>query len=269
MDAFFLKLFLSGLVGGVWVAGAMAAAERFGGAVGGFIGGLPSLVLVTYLFIGWTLGPEQARAATTSFPLTYAISALCVFLYVLRPWSSVRRGVFTFVATWCVLQGLVVLFGFDSYPAALALWGVFLGTVLHYLRKRGDQSVAGTSAAPRRRASLVTRVAISCTIIMAAVALSNAGGPIFGSVFAAFPGVFLSTLLLAHRDGGAEFARALLAPMIVSGCINCIVYVSVLRWCLSVFGILASTLIAVAAVGVSGYVSRRLLRRLCVPRVAT
>ena len=58
--SFWIKFGLSFLVGGVWVTLSSVAAERFGSKAGGLIGGLPSTIVVTLLFIGLTQSAERA-----------------------------------------------------------------------------------------------------------------------------------------------------------------------------------------------------------------
>jgi uncharacterized membrane protein (GlpM family) len=263
MDPFVAKLLLGGIVGGAVVCTTTIAGERFGSKIGGFVGGLPFLVMIIYFFIGWAQGIDQAHAATASFPLTYTIMVFCVFVYVLQKWESLVLSVLSFVTLWITLQTIVVLLDFRSYGAALMIWAAFLMTILLYLRGNGAAIIARSAAAKPQRMSVGTRAVIGSSIIMAAVYLSKVGGPVVGSVFAAFPGVFLSTLIIAHRNVGVDFSRSLLAPMMMSGMINCIVYVAVFRFLLFDLGLIGATLAAMGAVVFSGYASRRLIDILC------
>jgi hypothetical protein len=68
-SAFILKLVLSFFVGGLWITGGVALAERRGSKAGGLVLGFPSTVLLAIVFIGWTLSP-QAAALATSTPFT-------------------------------------------------------------------------------------------------------------------------------------------------------------------------------------------------------
>src|SRR3990170_3753635 len=82
MDPFLLKLVLSFVVGGSWIAAVTVLAERHGTKVGGLIGGIPSTVIVTYFFIGWTQGPDQVLQATTIFPLAFSVNYVFFIVYV-------------------------------------------------------------------------------------------------------------------------------------------------------------------------------------------
>jgi hypothetical protein len=262
MDPFIIKLLLSGIVGGAVVGACTMAGERAGGRIGGFIGGLPSVVMVVYLSIAWTQGTQEAYAATTSFPLTYAIMALCVFVYVVLRLDGLVVSIFSFLGLWFLLQAIVVVSGVQSYQLALAVWITLLTIMLAYLWKEGATIVARATRTQPRRMALRTRVAIGSSVIMTAVLLSKVGGPNMGSVFAAFPGIFLSTLFIAHRNVGVDFSRSLLAPMLVSGMINCIAFVAMLRMMLLDFGIAGATFAAIIALLASGYVSGKIINHI-------
>ena len=118
MTPFFLKVALGFLVGGVWITLTTVAAERLGSRVGGFIGGLPSTVVVALSFIAWTQGVRQAYEATTALPLAFAVNALFLIVYTV----CVRRG----LVAWFVLQSGVVLWDPSSLAPSLLVWAVVL-----------------------------------------------------------------------------------------------------------------------------------------------
>ena len=51
-DLLILHLILAFAVGGAWVGFATLIAERYGSALGGLVGGLPAISIVSFLFIG-------------------------------------------------------------------------------------------------------------------------------------------------------------------------------------------------------------------------
>lgn len=263
MDILFLvKLALSVLVGGLWVAATTSIGERLGGKAGGLIGGLPSTVLVSYAFIGWTQGSEPAFAATTVFPVTYTIGALCTFVYVVAPARRLTVRIVSYALLWLLLQALVVVSGFYDYATALLLWLLFVVFLINFTARYGTSIAATAGTGPPASVGMLTRAVLSGAIIGVAVLLSRFGGPTLASIFAAFPGVYVSTLLIADRSAGVGFARALLTPMMLSGSINCVVYVVVFRSLVLNVGTAIATAAAIGSVVLSGYASHLLLRRL-------
>jgi hypothetical protein len=73
------------------------------------------------------------------------------------------------------------------------------------------------------------RAAFGGGIVALAVLGSRVGGPVWGSILAAFPALFTSTLILVSRSAGAAFSRALTTPLMVSSLVNVTVFVLALR----------------------------------------
>jgi hypothetical protein len=73
-DLYTVKLVLGFLVGSFWVVLATLAAEHLGTKVGGIIGGFPSTVAVSLLFLGLVRSPGYVVAATEIFPAASAIN---------------------------------------------------------------------------------------------------------------------------------------------------------------------------------------------------
>ncbi len=259
---FLLKLGFSVIVGSAWVTAVTIAAERLGSKIGGLIGGLPSVVLVSYLFIGWAQGAKEAYEATTVFPLTYIIGALCTFIYVVYPLKHFKKRIYAYLSLWLVMQATVLFAGFYDYFLALGLWAIFLCVLIRFIYLNGYKIITGGVATQTCNISLAARASISGIVIGSAVLLSKLGGPVVGSIFASFPGIYLSTLIVADRQGGVNFSRALLTPMMLSGSINCIIYVAVFRLLILESGIIISTAAAATAVLVSGYASHALIEKL-------
>src|SRR5947199_8112683 len=67
-DLLILHLILAFTVGGAWVSSATLIAERYGSALGGLVGGLPAISIVSFLFIGLNQGATTASQAYDSLP---------------------------------------------------------------------------------------------------------------------------------------------------------------------------------------------------------
>src|SRR3989338_7591097 len=82
MDLFFVKLILSFIVGGSWLAFTLWISEKFGSKIGGIIIGLPSTTLVSLLFIAWTQDSSAAVAAVVIIPAVTAVSLIFSYAFV-------------------------------------------------------------------------------------------------------------------------------------------------------------------------------------------
>ncbi len=251
---FALKLALSFLVGAVWITLTTMAAERYGSRVGGFLGGVPSTIVVALLFIGWSDGLAAARATTTSFPLSFSVNALYLLAYAALARFGAAAALGGAVAAWVAGQALVL--ALPRTPFAFNLAAVAVAVVVGYLVLEYGLQVRAQAGYRVRYTwqAIAGRGLLAGSIIALTVALARLGGPVVGAAMGAFPAVFTSTLLIASRQAGAPFARGMTTSMLVSALINVVVYVSAFRVWSNHLGLVASTLaaLAVSLVSVAG-----------------
>jgi len=129
---FLLKILLSFLLGGVWITFSTIIAERFGSKLGGVLAGLPSTVIISLFFIGWTQSPTIASKATTVVPIIMGIDALFVVVYALlinRNFLIALGGALLF---WAVSSFILVLLRFDSFLISLIGFAVFVALSFLY-----------------------------------------------------------------------------------------------------------------------------------------
>lgn len=258
MDSFFLKTLLSFIVGGLWIAGTTRMAERFGTRVGGFIGGLPSTIVVSLFFITWLESPEHARAATGIIP--YALSSNLVFLagYAALAVRNAVLGLGGALGLWAVLQlGLLLLdptnfgWGLALNLAALMLSYAFVTRVL---------GVHGLPALAVGRDSwkLAVRAVLGGGTVVFAVLMSRLSGPLLGGIFSVFPAAALSTLWFSYRAGGLEFSRSLVPAFMLSMTVNISVFTIVYRQLVVDVPLASAILLSYLAAMVSAFVLWRL-----------
>lgn len=224
MDSFVLKTLLSFIVGGVWIAGTTWMAERFGTRAGGFIGGLPSTIVVSLFFIAWLESPEHARAATGIIP--YALSSNLLFLagYAALAVRGAAPGLGAALGLWAVLQ-----FGFIRLDPTNFGWGLAFNMavlVLSHVFVTRALGVRGLPAlaAGRDSRKLAVRTILGGGTVALAVLMSRLSGPLLGGIFSVFPAAALSTLWFSYRAGGLEFSRSLVPAFMLSMTININVY---------------------------------------------
>jgi hypothetical protein len=80
--SFWIKFGLGFLVGCIWITISSVAAERLGTKVGGLIGGLPSTIVVTLLFIGLTQTAERAAESAIVVPLVMGVNGIFVTVFI-------------------------------------------------------------------------------------------------------------------------------------------------------------------------------------------
>jgi hypothetical protein len=227
---FILKLALSFLVGGLWIALASVAAERLGSKIGGVIGGLPSTAVVAFGFIGWTQGAQRVYEAATVFPLAFAVNAFYMVAYAAWSPRGLWAGMGAALLAWLLGEALILWVDVQNVWVSIAAWlGALVVAYLaleRWLGVRSHERIAVRYTAGQ----MLGRAAFAGGIVALAIVGSQVGGPVWGSILAAFPALYTSTLILVSRSAGLAFSRSLTTPLMVSSVVNVTVFVLALRF---------------------------------------
>src|SRR5206468_7436874 len=122
-DLLILHLILAFTVGGAWVSSATLIAERYGSALGGLVGGLPAISIVSFLFIGLIQGATTASQATTVFPLALSFTMSFLLVYAVL---TERGFPLAFVGALLVWVGLSTITAYLDLRNLFFSVGVFL-----------------------------------------------------------------------------------------------------------------------------------------------
>lgn len=245
---------LAFLIGGGWVTFVTWVTEKYGGDLGGFLGGLPSTSAFSFLFIGWTESTQLAVAATTSFPLIMSFTVAFLLVYSLFAKRGFAAGLVAGLSVWFLAALSITLIAPDFVPSLLGCVVVSLATYygLRRLKLRSIGHVQPRYTLYQR----LLRFAISGGIIVVAVLASQVGGPIFGAVFSAFPAVFTSTLYTVSKSLGTEFSRGMTTSFMLSAIFTVVPYGIAVRYLYPSAGVGYGTVAAYAiaiAIGVVYY----------------
>ncbi|MFB3820242.1 MAG: DUF3147 family protein [Candidatus Methylomirabilales bacterium] len=258
--AFWGKLALGFVVGSGWVAWSTVAAERQGPAVGGLIGGLPSTILVSLLFIGVTQTPRVAAETTTLIPLIQGINGVFVLVYLAAVRRGLAAGLSAGLGAWVALAGAVAAAGLRDFAVSLAGWAV-LAVGCYLVAERLLAIPPGGKLAIRcTRMQIAARAVFGGTVIATAVLTAKLFGPSYGGIFAAFPATFFSSLVVTHRAGGRDFSRAVGKAMMTSGMINAALYSVAVRYAYPGCGLILGTAASLAFSGLTAYCTYRFMR---------
>src|SRR5229473_3708453 len=104
-DLLILHLILAFTVGGAWVSSATLIAERYGSSLGGLVGGLPAISIVSFLFIGLNQSPETASQATIVFPLALSFTMSFLLVYATASKRGFPVAFLSGLIVWVSLSG--------------------------------------------------------------------------------------------------------------------------------------------------------------------
>ena len=256
-SAFWWKLGLSFVVGSGWVALSTVAGERYGSKIGGLIGGLPSTVFVSLLFIGFTQTPLVASETTTLMPLTQGINGIFVIAYLLLVRRGLALGLGSALGVWVILAGSIAAIGIQHLWVSLCGWAVCAVSCYVVVERGMSIPARGELRVQCSLSQGGLRALFGGAVIVVAVWAGKLLGPAYGGIFATFPAMFVSTLAITYRTGGAEFSRAVGKAMMMSGMVNVALYTIAVRYLYVWCGLLYGTVLALVVSCVTGYVTYR------------
>lgn len=241
------------MVGAVWITSATIIAERFGSKIGGVITGIPSTIVIALFFIAWTQTPFVASESTGIIPVVMGLDALFTAMYIMLSHYKLYLSIGISLLVWFVLSLSLVLVKFNDFFLSLLGFGIlmilsyFIGEKLVKVKSQGKRAMKFTFQ------QILFRALLSGTIIAFAVLMTKIGGPIVGGVFATFPAVMLSTMIITYIAHGREFSVAVMKVLMVSGGISVVVYASAVRFLYPSFGIIYGTFFSFLISLVSSY----------------
>lgn len=204
-NLFLIKLLLSFLVGGSYIAFTIWVSEKFGSRIGGLLIGLPSTILVSLIFIAWTQSPPAAVSALPVVPAALAANSLFLVIFI-RLYKYGRAISFSAgLIVWLLLSFPLVFFSLKSIGASVLLASLFFGLAIYWLRKFRNRKLKRFQIG-RKESAL--RMIFAGSLVAVAVCLGKILGPLWGGMLASFPVAFSSSFLLLENKYGIDFASA-------------------------------------------------------------
>ena len=258
ISIFLLKLLLSFLVGGSYVAFTIWVSEKFGSKLGGLLIGLPTTLLVSLLFIAWT---QNSQAAVSSIPVVPATIGLASIFLATFIYQFKHGKVFAYssaVIVWLLITFSFVLFSLKNIFLSIILGIIFIALALYLLNNFPHRKLTSYKSSINE---FLFRCLFAGSIITLAVFLGKLLGPLWGGVFASFPVAFSSSLLLLERKHGIEFTSSVAKTMPYGNLAN-ILFATAFYFLVPAIGIVIGTIIAyslslVFAVFVNKYILNR------------
>jgi uncharacterized membrane protein (GlpM family) len=244
MDTLAFHIIGAFLVGGFFIAMVTVAAERFGSKIGGFLGGLPSTVFVSILFIGISGGVADAVTAARITPLAltgFSFFVACFFLFARKKFSV---GISISAAVWLVIAYTTRLFpGVSIWVGLVISVGCAMLLYLFIYLFQDTLSATGRKL-PLTQTDLFSRAIFGGLLIALAVFVSKLAGPVWGGIVGAFPVATLTSLVIVYHRLSLEAARSLAKSILVSAIIVLSVYAVAVYLFYPPFGILWGTVLA-------------------------
>lgn len=204
-ETFALKLLLSFIVGGGYIAFTIWLSEKFGSKIGGIAIGLPSTSLMGLLFIAWSQNDAAAVSAVPIMPAVAGVNSIFVAIFFLlykAGWKSALAVAFSF---WLVANLFLVFLPLESLALSLMLAAILYIISASFLSKFPHRKLPAHHSSA---GEFLFRAVFAGAVVATAVFLAKSLGPLWGGVFSNFPAAFLSAMILVSRKHGDEFSAS-------------------------------------------------------------
>ena len=188
-------------------------AERYGTKVGGIIGTLPSTIIVAYVFIALNKGVDFASTSIAVVPAEMGINMIFLLIVALVAYrSTIWAFTLAFVA-WGLLSTALFFSELSNMAIALGLYlACMLGSFAFLERYKKIPSI-GSVKVHYTLQKIIGRGLLAGVIISLAVLLANTS-PTLSGIFAVFPAILTSTMVISIREHGSAFAGAMAKSLI-------------------------------------------------------
>jgi len=260
-NLFFVHLVLAFAVGSLWVTIITVIAEKRGSMVGGVLGGLPSTSAFSFFFIALNQSTAVAVEATTVFPLAFGITIAFLLLYAFFTQRGFGKGLTVSLFVWFALSAIIVMLGVRNFVISLVAGiSISILTYFGFTRTLRLQNLEGEPKLYRIRDVLLRGIGAG-SLVLLSVLVSQFGGPVLGGIAAAFPAVFISTLIILNNSRGTEFSRAMTKPLAICGILTIIPYCVAVHFLYTATGVWFGTLTSYFIVVPLAFLSYRLSRK--------
>jgi hypothetical protein len=206
--AFLLRVVISFLVAGVWIAGSTRLAERLGSRIGGLVANLPSKLLVSLVFVSLVQDTSFAVTAARAVPVGMLINSVFLFLFIVTVSKGLRLALPVSLGAWLVLAWAAEGLRIQHFGL-----GVVLYLVVTLVAWSGLEFRAGIPELPgrpmsRSLAEMIFRGLFAGGVVGATVLLARFIGAYWTGLLATFPAVMLTTMVILYFSGGPGLAQA-------------------------------------------------------------
>ncbi|HUY70013.1 MAG TPA: hypothetical protein VMV00_00390 [Candidatus Baltobacteraceae bacterium] len=238
-----LNVILAFIVGTIWIFSATRISDAFGSKLGGFIGSMPSMIMIALVFIGLSEGVPAALKVSYAFPLAYGATGFFLLAYYLLYKRGHIVALGTSFAIWLSISLTGIALKVDDPVHTVAFYLVaYLACYLVMMRFLKSPNV--TRPILSSMAQSVLRSVLGGGVVGFVVLVSKISGPVEGGIVGGFPIIFSSMLTIGYLSDGPRFSRALSKSLALTG-ITTMIYIVSIMYLYPNYGVIAGT--------VSGY----------------
>ncbi len=214
----------------------MFIAERYGTKIGGIFGTLPSTIVIAFIFISLNKGVDFASQSVAVVPAELGVNLIFLFIFSLFAHRSIIKAFVLSFAIWIILSSMLFIFNITNIFISLAIFFISILITFIFLEHFKKIPSIGNVRVYYTPKKIAFRGILAGLIIAISVMLSNIGEVISG-IFSVFPAILSSTMLIATREHGPDFAAGMAKSMIL-GISSTMCYATTIYFLYPLYGIL-------------------------------
>src|SRR3989344_3205104 len=136
MDPFIIKVFLSLVIGVLFVIVSTYIAEKVSGRLGGLIVGLPSTAVISILFIGLTQGIRAALTSSLIVPFSSGLYCFFFITYLLLTKKGFVIGLIGSLIVWFFFAYIASVFSPNSLIESIVIGFILITATIFWAVKK-------------------------------------------------------------------------------------------------------------------------------------
>lgn len=246
---FYLQLLTSFIFGGLFIALLTFLAERAPVRIAGAIMSMPSIVIFSYLFVGWTTSADRVgeiafttlagAGAVQMFTIAYMYMSL---VKVKNKYFSMFLSVVAAFLVWIVFASVIVEKEISYLPLALGFYLVCVAISYYFLHVKNVVPLL-EKIHHYTTMQIIYRSSFAGLMIAFTVFLSKAVNPFWAGIFGAFPAGYSSAFIILHYYYGSPMLFKV-AKNISIGSFCFASYLIASHWTFPAFGVIGGTVTA-------------------------
>ncbi len=214
----------------------MFIAERYGTKIGGIFGTLPSTIVIAFIFISLNKGVDFASQSVAVVPAELGVNLIFLFIFSLFAHRSILEAFVLSFTIWIIFSSMLFIFNITNIITSLTIFFISIFITFIFLEHFKKIPSIGNVRVHYTPKKIAFRGILAGLIIAMSVMLSNIGEVISG-IFSVFPAILSSTMLIATREHGPEFAAGMAKSMIL-GISSVMCYATTIHFLYPLYGIL-------------------------------
>lgn len=243
MEIFIIKWLLLLIIGASWVTISTIIAEKVSGKLGGLIAGLPSTAAMSLLFIGITQNIDATVKATTIVPLSSGLYCFFFLAYLILSRKGFKVGLIGALVVWFIFAIVAYMLNVKEFYISVVSWIVLVSLSL-FIAIKWIKIDTHSTLRNKKSTSLAFKAILSGLVISSIVLLSKIAGPVWGGIFATFPALTISTLIITSRSADIEFTRLIAKNILISTTTTIGLYAIIVRYIYPELGLLLGTIVS-------------------------